>query len=430
MFGKTVVALSFLFALVIGSTLAFVLGLSTSAGAEGFSIYSQGARGAALNGAVLARKPDPTVIAHNPSQIARLSGDALTVGFTVINTSGKIRWREGNTVGTTGSKSKYYFIPHAYFTHQLSDRWFLGIGEFTRFGLGNEYPTDWPGRFNVYDVYLMTSSLATNVAYKAGEKLSLSIGTELVYAMMTLRNRIPLPGGSEVDLFIDKASDLSLGFNLSGHYQFDEKWAVGLIYRSPIRLEASGPIRFTFLGSSLADKMRFDLGFQDGDVSGVITLPESIAVGLSFTPIESLSLEAAATWSRWSRYDTLDLKLPGNMAPAVNPKHWKNNWRFAFGAEYALTDYLDLRFGYSFTQSPMNPELSDYFVPTKNRHSWSTGLGFHNERYSLDIAYTYVDCLDRSYPARPKSNGGNGTLESSSSSFVGHEATFSFTYHF
>ncbi|MDR1871548.1 MAG: outer membrane protein transport protein [Deltaproteobacteria bacterium] len=399
--------------------------------AEGFSLYDYGARGSSLGGAMMARKPDPSAVAHNPALITQLPGSTIMAGFTAIGISGDILWSEGGRSGRTSVHHSIYTIPHAYFTRQLSQDWFLGIGEFSRFGLGNEYPSDWPGRFNVYEVYLLSASLNPVIAYKATDKLSLAAGVELLYASLSMKNRISLvPGVAEVDARIEKADDLGIGFNLAAHYRFNDQWSIGLHYRSPVRIEAKGKMYFSYLGpdiSQITDS--YAARFKDGIVKGTVTLPESIALGVAYNLSEKTSLELGLTWTRWSRYQSLNFELPGNLPPSINPKHWQDTWRVTFGVERVLNDWLDLRVGFNWTESPMTTNNADYTVPTNDRLTYTLGLGFHNDSFSLDVAYILVDCRSRSFNSSPLPNG-NGTLKSKSQSYMAHEGALSLTYHF
>jgi long-chain fatty acid transport protein len=396
--------------------------------AEGFAVYTLGARNEALSGAVMARKPDSSAVAANPALLTRMKSNSLAAGMTVIGTKGALDWESGGRRGRTGAHSAYYFLPHAFFNYKISDRFFLGIGQFSRFGLGNEYTPDWPGRFNVYKIELLSTSLNPSLAWKATEKLSLAAGIELMYVSLSLRQRVPLvPGVAEADAFTDKADDLGVGFNLAAHYQFSPQWALGIQYRSPVRIQAKGDIRFQYKGPDDPFlKAAFAAAFQDGTVRGTVTLPESISAGLAYTPTSRLSLEAILIWTRWTRIKSLDMYLPGNMPLSRTPKRWRNTWRAGIGAEYALLDWLDLRLGYNFTESPMNSQYADYNVPTKNRHTYTFGLGFHNDRWSLDVSYLFIDCLSRSYQNRPDL----GTVKSQSRGVMAHEMAMTVTYNF
>ncbi|MDR2787340.1 MAG: outer membrane protein transport protein, partial [Candidatus Accumulibacter sp.] len=230
----------------------FLLATANTVFAEGFAVYDYGARGSALGGAMLARNPDASAVAHNPALLTRLPGKRALGGVTAIANSGHINWNGNGREGHTNAKDAVFPIPHAYYTQQINDDWFLGIGEFSRFGLGVEYPSNWPGRFNVYDISIQTASVNPVVAWKATDKLSLAFGAEFLYAKLGMKKRVDIPVGPgasfEVDSNIRDADDSSLGFNLATHYQFNDQWAIGFQYRSPIRITAEGNVRFGYLG--------------------------------------------------------------------------------------------------------------------------------------------------------------------------------------
>ncbi|MDL2291050.1 outer membrane protein transport protein, partial [Desulfovibrio sp. OttesenSCG-928-F20] len=164
------------------------LAFAGNAFAEGFALYEYSARGVALGGSMMARKPDPSAVAYNPALITQLKGTHVMAGVTAIYPKGKMRWTDPDTgeQGRTLLKNSIWYIPHGYFTHQINDDWFFGIGEFTRYGLGFEYPHDWPGRFNIYEVSLVSASLNPNIAWRATDKLSLAAGVEIVYVNLDL----------------------------------------------------------------------------------------------------------------------------------------------------------------------------------------------------------------------------------------------------
>ena len=396
--------------------------------AEGFALYEYGARGMALGGAMAARKPDASAVAFNGALLTRLSGIHAMAGITAVRPSGKMKWREADgTRGTTELRDSLWGIPHAYYTHQISDNWFFGIGEFTRFGLGFEYPHDWPGRYNIYQVSLVSGSLNPTIAWKATDKLSLAAGVELVYVNLDLKKRIrqPLPGtggmaAMEVDSSIKNADDWGVGFNLAGHYQLNDQWAVGLQYRSQVRVHAYGDAEFTYLGLSgpLAGNpvvnqqalAGYRSNFKDGKANATVILPDSFAGGVCWTPIPELSIEVGAVWTRWSTFKSLNINLPEPLPKSHNKKHWKDVWRLNAGVEYQALDWLALRAGYVWDQSPMESTYEDYLVPTGDRQIFSGGLGFKWEAWTLDLAYAYILPKARSY-RNEQYSGGTWTVE-------------------
>jgi long-chain fatty acid transport protein len=49
----------------------------------------------------------------------------------------------------------------------------------------------------------------------------------------------------------------------------------------------------------------------------------------------------------------------------------------------------------------MTESYEDYLVPTNDRHIYSVGLGFNWEAWTLDLAYSYIDPVPRSYNTNP-----------------------------
>jgi long-chain fatty acid transport protein len=383
---------------------------------------------------MLAREPDASAVAHNPALLTRLPGRRVMVGLTAIATSGHVDWSAQGRSGRSPVKRLVSPVPHAYYTHQINDDWFVGLGQFSRFGLGIRYPEDWPGRFNIHDGSTLTASLNPVVAWKATGRLSLAAGAELLYATLDMRKRIGVPvapGVSfEVDSDIRDADDLALGFNLAAHYRLGDRWAVGAQYRSRVHVQAEGSVSFAYAGPDLPPLLAaFRQSFVNGRIRADVTLPDSLAAGLAFSPSQTVSLEAAAIWTRWSAYDSLDLQLPEPMGVSVNPTRWRDAWRLAIGLEHQVLDWLTWRVGYNWEESPMTEQYEDYTIPTDGRRTYTFGLGLHNESWTVDVAYMYVNCRPRSYNDNPVLAGGVGTL-ASTGIITAHELALTVGFNF
>ena len=361
--------------------------------AEGYALYEYSARGISLGGATMARKPDASAVAYNPAQITRLPGVHLMGGFTTITPSGSMETTVGGVASRTDLKPGTWVVPHFYYTHKLTDRVSIGVGEFSRFGLGFEYPNNWPGRFNIYRVALDTFSINPVFAVAVTEDLSIAAGVEIVHVNLDLQKRVRDPyTGTEVDSNIQDASDTDGGFNVAAHYQFNDQWAAGFQYRSKARVHSYGKVKFTPLNGPTAPGL-----FNNGTAHAVVTLPDSFAGGISFTPTPELSVEVGATYTRWSSFDYLNINLPQPLPNSVSTRKWRDVWRLNAGIEYEPIDWLALRAGYVFDQSPMPEGHEDYLVPTDDRHIFSLGSGFRYDDWTLDLAYAYILPGDRKY---------------------------------
>ena len=425
--------------------IAAVLVFAGTSLAEGFALYEFGARGMALGGAMLARKPDASAIAYNPALIARLPGIHVMGGISSVTPVGKVDFSPaGGDKETVALKRATWLIPHLYYTHQINDSFTFGVGEFTRYGLGFEYPHNWPGRFNIYEVSLQSASLNPNIAWAVTDKLSLAAGLEILYVNLDLKKRaevgllapgqppILTPFTMEVDSNIQNASDTGLGWNAALHYQFNDQWAFGFLYRSQVRVHAKGEVEYTMVGHDSPSPQlatgNFDAIFRDGKAHSTVILPDSYSAGISFTPVQDLSFEIAATYTRWSSFRDLNIHLPSPIGMSGSHKHWKDVWRVGFGIEYSPLDWLTLRGGYIFDESPMpTGKNQDYLVPTKDRNIWSLGVGLHWGSWTVDLAYAYIDAQQRVYGENREIGVQRSRTQSSNCT---HTSSVSLSYRF
>lgn len=146
----------------------------TTAGAEGFALTEWSSRGLSLAGGMVGRADDPSAIAYNAAGITQLPGTHVMGGFAAIAPMGTIDLdlADGSHTSTT-TKPHIWAAPHAYITHQMNDRFWLGLGLFSRFGLGNEFADNWTGRYNLTNINFQTFSLVPTVALKVNDVLSL-----------------------------------------------------------------------------------------------------------------------------------------------------------------------------------------------------------------------------------------------------------------
>lgn len=63
----------------------------------------------------------------------------------------------------------------------MNDRYTVGLGTFSRFGLGSIMDENWAGRYNSYEAIIQAVSINPNVAVKVTDKLSAAVGVEAMH---------------------------------------------------------------------------------------------------------------------------------------------------------------------------------------------------------------------------------------------------------
>ena len=382
---------------VTGWLCLLLLLLSVRADAAGFGIYEWSARGNALGGAMVGRADDPSTIAYNPAGMVQLEGTQVMAGFTAISPT--VDMEGFGIIGSdpfASTVSATWFPPHVYYTRQVNESHWFGVGLFTRFGLGTEFDQGWFGRYNNTNAEITSVSLNPSWAWKLNEKISVGVGIEAMYFGINLRKNIPpvpaykLPE-NESEL---EGDSFGIGWNAGLLFKPAEDVRFGLAYRSSIKQKVEGDLSFSNPVAGL---------FPNTAAGGEITLPDLFSAGVFWQATPRLGLEIDAVLTRWSTYDTLRIEYDDPVAGkgySSYPKDWEDTWRYQIGIEYALNEKLDLRLGYVIDPSPIPDHTVDYILPTNDRKLYSIGLGFRNGEWNYDLSYTYLDIEPRQIRGR------------------------------
>ena len=414
--------------------LGLVTGAVSTASAEGFAISTLSARGGAFGGGpasgMVARADDASAVAYNPAGLTQVEGTQIMGGLAAVALNLDV---ESYDSGHWMSNSHQVWpIPHAYVSHQLNDKVWLGLGMFTRWGLGHSYPDNWGASAAGGDpsmllksITLLTSTINPTVAYKLNDVWSVAAGVSYTWGYLSLNQQFNggngignyhIGAGAQSDIRIHSENGRSFGYNLALHAKFNEQWSAGLTYRSHERMKFNGSCRvrdnkpglMNFYGSTLLENT---LGNTRGKAT--IVLPDVITFGVAYKPLKNLSFEADVAYTVWSRWRSLDVDLYGH-GGIHQQKNWRDTWALSFSAEYWALDWLALRAGFLYETSPLNGEAyHDYLIPTNGRLQYSAGLGLKYNQWTLDFAYIYmqereVNLMDGGTAGTIKGKFGNG----------------------
>ena len=382
--------------------LGLVTGAVSTASAEGFAVSTLSARGGAFGGGpasgMVGRADDASAVAYNPAGLTQVPGTQIMGGLAAVALNLDVENDNGHWMSNS---HQVWPIPHGYISHQLTDNVWLGMGMFTRWGLGHSYPDNWgvagaDGRPSMLlkSITLLTSTLNPTVAYKLNDVWSIAAGVSYTWGYLSLNQQfnggmLSPAIGEQADIRIHSENGRSFGYNLALHAKFNERWSAGLTYRSHERMKFNGSCRVR--GDNLAEGF---LGanniFRNTRGKATIVLPDVITLGVAYKPLKNLSFEADAAYTVWSRWRSLDVDLYG--LPGIHQqKNWRDTWAFSVSAEYWALDWLALRAGFLYETSPLNGEAyHDYLIPTNGRLQFSTGLGLKYQNWTLDFAYIYM----------------------------------------
>lgn len=364
--------------------LAACIANQTTAWAAGFYVQENNVSGLATAFAgQAARNLNASTIYSNPAGMTDLDGTQISINANMLVTHIDIK-NTGTTlagVPVSGSNGEGVydpiFVPNFYAAMPLRDDLWVGLGISAPFGLISEYDYDWFGRYDSIKSDLQTVDVAPSIAYKVNDWLSVGGGLDIQYAYVELSKAIPTPFGEGRSVTF--GSDLAFGGNLGLIIKPEEKWRVGLHYRSQITHEIEGTATVT-AGPIL---------LVDTPAKAQLKLPDIVSLGVSYDVTPDVTLLAQANWFNWSRFDKVNIVTA--VGSRLSEHNYKDTVSLAFGVEYELNDKWTLKAGYQYDPTPSNNIRRSTSIPDETRHLIGLGVSYNmNENISFDASFAHL----------------------------------------
>jgi long-chain fatty acid transport protein len=389
---------------------AFVLSLLVVliAFGGGYQLNEHGARAVGMGGAFVARASDPSAVFFNPAGLAFQEGINVMGGGTLIFPATKFKY-SNTAVPEIEEEDQMYTPPNLYGTYAVDNKWVVGIGVFTPYGLGSKWKNDWIGSALSVNTEVQTFYINPTVSYKISDQLSLGVGFSYIYGTVDLSKRVPIPiPGAPINgtLKLD-GTGTGFGFNAGILYKPCEKISLGASYRSLTKLEFSGDAVFSDMGS-LAGL------FPGGSGKATLPMPANLYIGAAYKISSSLTVEADFQFVGWSSYKELVIDLP--TGPAAPPqlggqplqksqtqvKNWDDGYLGRIGAEYQCCQNLTLRAGVVYDITGQPASKMEPMLPDADRIDPSVGFGYKlTDQLSVDAAYMIVLFSERTSSYQP-----------------------------
>lgn len=275
-----------------------------------------------------------------------------------------------------------------------------GLGVFSPFGLRTSWPDDWEGRYLATDSEMETIAVNPALSLRILPRITVAAGVDFLWLDATLKKKINSSLivsqilGSPVAL-PDAGQKFSgngtgVGYNLGLLVDITESLALGVSYRSEIKVDVDGEARFSNVPPVLAG------AFPDTDGKTTITLPRQLSAGLSFEASPRLILEAGMRWEDWSSFDRLKIGLDQPVAgqrSLVQQRDWHDSLAFNLGGRYRFNDTFALLAGYLYSRNPVPDKTFEPSIPDSDAHYFSVGttIDFRRVRLALSYAYQFLE---------------------------------------
>lgn len=374
---------------------------STALASNGMNMIGSTTRGSGMAGADVAVASDCSGAAVNPATLGELSPHSLSIGLSVLHPPIHLK----NTMfgpNDIDSEDQYFPIPFVAYSRRLDEDspWTFGLTMYGQGGLGVKFENvrTFAGTTDEFESDLKFLRLSPTAAYRVCDRLTVGATLLASYAQMKL-SLFPNTYSPGMDMVPGTADDFA-GVDLDDVSGFGVAGRVGMLFRVCDALS---------VGATYTSETSVDLG--DGDLTMNLgtaratydadvedfTFPQEAEVGIALRPAEGLTLAADAKWINWS--DAVEdgyavganpnIPLPPPLATVRVPFNtkWDDQWVFAAGVEYELSEKHVLRAGYNYGENPVPDMYATPLFPVTVEHHVTIGYGLNLEDWRFDIAY-------------------------------------------
>lgn len=383
--------------------LVFFAGAQVTKG-SGFLIYEHGAAAMAMGGAFVGVADDPTAIFHNPAGIAWLEGTQFSLGTTLIIFDASVRLPNSldPAFQEVDAESKVFYPSTFYLAHKFNDTITAGFGFYSPYGLGLEWPQDYPLRYISTKSDMKTFFLNPCIALKFTDDLSFGFGISYILATLDFLQvqRVDFSaigmGEYDVPATLD-ASGSAIGLNAGLLYR-GENYSLGFNWRGGFEIEFDGDIA---LDPSELPAPVAAVFPKSGAAKTAFSFPHIIGIGASFNLTDALMLSADIHYVRWSSYDkfTVEIEIP-DFEDLLVVEEWDDSFLIRGGLQYLWKENIALRAGIIYDQTPQPVKTMDPILPDADRWAFTGGFGYTSGNFVIDVAYQLELFKERRSPNR------------------------------
>jgi long-chain fatty acid transport protein len=364
--------------LITFAAFGILLTLSCSpASGLGIAILNQDSEAYARGNAFTATADNPSAIFYNPAGITQLPGGNIELGLYGVTYDSNVRPTAG---GNFDTPNKLQSVPQFYATYTIPDtRFSFGLGVYSPFGLGSEYPDNTPFRSLATYAKLIYITANPVVAYKLTDTFSIAAGLTINYANADFRRGILVPG----DEFRFGGDGFACGFTLGTMWQPAKQHSFGLMYRSATKMDLYGNVDVTSLTPYLFPSSR-------DRATAHIDFPQQIIAGYSFRPTPHWNLEADVNWTDWSQDENLTVREASG-TNVLDAFGWHSEFTISAGVSYYFSNGFELSAGYFFCPGATPDDDYTPSVADTNLNCFTCGVEYHFQKHwRVGVAYGFA----------------------------------------
>ncbi len=408
--------------------------LTTSA--EGYQVNTLSARQNGMGHTGTAIKLGAESMIFNPAGIAFIDdiidAQASVTGIfakaSAICTEG--RFETDNTPSTPMSVN---------LAMSVYDNFKVGVSFYTPYGSGINWGVSWPGAVLNEKVNLAAYTLQPTLAWRPVKNLAIGAGVMVTWGNVDLDKGLVssssfnalmaamgIPGKTDdtpASVNLNGKAATTVGVNAGIMWDINSRWTVGASFRSKMNMKVKrGVATLSYANDFTRTILQERLDILDkANFEASMPCAAVYNLGVSFKPTEKWLLAADFQLTGWNAYKELSIDFLSEKLEPYDQhltKNYHNSMTYHIGAQYSVTERLDLRAGMMIDTTPVNKKHYNPETPGMTKIEPSIGLSFSPvKNFSIDASRLYVAGL-----------GENNASISYDDLLLGKTATFTADY--
>lgn len=410
--------------------------------AEGYQANSQSTKQGAMGHVGTAMKLGAESMHFNPAGLGFLNKTIdLSAGVSGVFTTAKFSQDGYSHKADNDPSTPMYF----YGGFKIYDFLSAGVSVTTPYGSAMDWGKNWAGAGLIQDISLKSFSIQPTLAWRITDRLSVGAGMMMMFGNFSLSRALIPAGGLEglrpiaaavpqIEPILDKYTNtpaasatlsgdagVKMGFNVGAMFDINEKFTVGVSYRSKVIMKVDEGTAEMQYGNkteldglfatvnpileSMGMKKQGVPPLDQGTFKAELPLPSNFNIGLTYKPNDRWMVSGEVQFVGWGAYKNLNVEFwPREVLGAYDiqsQKEYQNTRIYRVGTQFAATNRFDVRLGVYYDESPVKDEFLNPETPSMNKMGFTTGFSFRPlDRLSIDVAFSYVTGFGRdgSYP--------------------------------
>lgn len=381
-----------------------------SAKAEGYQINSLSAKQIGMGHTGIALKLGAENMFFNPAGLAfmdktiDISGSITGIMPTATATIDGKEYETDNGVSTP-------IGIHAAFS--IYDNLKAGVSFYTPYGSAINWTDNWPGAVLSQNVKLKVFTVQPTVSWAITPRFSIGAGAMISWGSVdlnkglvtasTMDKALAMKGvdysfgqTTPASINLNGSAEIVAGLNVGAMFDVNEKITVGASFRTKMAMKVKAGDATVSYANDIAQRepgSTLDL-INNANFKAEMPAPWVLGLGVSYKPIDRLTLAFDARLTGWHAYKTLDIEFLAEQLTPFNQnitKKYKNSWCYSVGGQFALTNRFDVRLGLMVDTTPVNDNYYNPETPGMTKIEPTAGFSFRpTPSLSIDLAFMYV----------------------------------------